>query len=273
MADDCETAKTCRICHGNETDEPNARLIRPCLCKGSQSYVHTSCLQTWRATSDVACKYCPVCKYEYRTIELPSLTLRSKYDWKMWLVSIIMFMNAIPTIGLIFSLFSKRTGLDVISLLYHLFDVSPIWRLDPNVGARSATTSFVLLKVSELEKYMSVVFSPQACDALFTGFTILGLCGLCKALHMYFQVTIRAMKRHHRGGAGEGWRASVRECVLAIFVTFCWNYYRQHAVLACMPLGCCFTMLDIFSCMKALQHPSARLLEVEEIPSSTPLST
>jgi hypothetical protein len=36
----------CRICLDNEGDD----LIAPCRCKGTQKYVHRSCLDNWRST-------------------------------------------------------------------------------------------------------------------------------------------------------------------------------------------------------------------------------
>lgn len=38
----------CRICHGLQSETPTKRLIRPCKCSGSQSYVHIECLNQWR---------------------------------------------------------------------------------------------------------------------------------------------------------------------------------------------------------------------------------
>ncbi|KAK5661482.1 hypothetical protein OQA88_11386 [Cercophora sp. LCS_1] len=43
-------------------------LISPCLCKGSQKYVHAGCLQEWRYTQPSTEQYwqCPTCKFKYR---------------------------------------------------------------------------------------------------------------------------------------------------------------------------------------------------------------
>ncbi|KAH7913030.1 hypothetical protein BJ138DRAFT_1059988 [Hygrophoropsis aurantiaca] len=63
-----EEEKQCRICFGDESDcKENGRLIRPCLCKGSLSYVHVGCLQKWRnsAVSQSAFYSCPQCQYRY----------------------------------------------------------------------------------------------------------------------------------------------------------------------------------------------------------------
>ncbi|KAI0082269.1 zf-C3HC4-domain-containing protein [Panus rudis PR-1116 ss-1] len=59
--------KQCRICLDGE-DPTLGRLIRPCLCRGSISYVHVKCLQKWRTTSASQSAFyrCPQCGYNYR---------------------------------------------------------------------------------------------------------------------------------------------------------------------------------------------------------------
>ncbi|RKF80779.1 putative ring finger domain protein [Golovinomyces cichoracearum] len=52
-------------------DPTSGRLIRPCLCKGSQRYVHEGCLQLWRYADPALLQRnnfwkCPTCKFEYR---------------------------------------------------------------------------------------------------------------------------------------------------------------------------------------------------------------
>lgn len=57
----------CRICFDSEETELN-RLFRPCLCRGTQAYVHEECLNQWRtAAHDHSAFYqCTTCKYQYR---------------------------------------------------------------------------------------------------------------------------------------------------------------------------------------------------------------
>jgi len=58
--------RQCRICLDG-ADVTLGRLIRPCLCKGSMSYVHIGCLKRWRDSSiDKNFFACPVCHYKYR---------------------------------------------------------------------------------------------------------------------------------------------------------------------------------------------------------------
>ncbi|KAJ3475960.1 hypothetical protein NLI96_g11486 [Meripilus lineatus] len=58
--------KQCRICLDGE-DPDLGRLIRPCLCKGSISYVHVKCLHRWRnaSASPSAFYSCQQCGYRY----------------------------------------------------------------------------------------------------------------------------------------------------------------------------------------------------------------
>jgi len=58
----------CRICLDGP-DPDLGRLIRPCLCSGTVSYVHVACLQRWRnisAANVSAFFVCPQCHYRYR---------------------------------------------------------------------------------------------------------------------------------------------------------------------------------------------------------------
>jgi len=63
--------KQCRIClDGTEVEVELGRLIRPCLCKGSMSYVHVKCLHRWRnsSISKTAFFSCPQCHYKYHFV-------------------------------------------------------------------------------------------------------------------------------------------------------------------------------------------------------------
>jgi predicted nucleic acid-binding Zn ribbon protein len=57
--------KKCRICF---EDEASSRFIAPCLCKGSQKWVHLNCLNQWRRTSanKTASSKCGTCNYDYK---------------------------------------------------------------------------------------------------------------------------------------------------------------------------------------------------------------
>ncbi|XP_019196854.1 PREDICTED: E3 ubiquitin-protein ligase MARCH8-like [Ipomoea nil] len=52
----------CRICLDIEGDD----LIAPCHCKGTQKYVHRSCLDNWRSTKEgFAFAHCTECKAKF----------------------------------------------------------------------------------------------------------------------------------------------------------------------------------------------------------------
>ncbi|KAI5856011.1 RING finger domain protein [Tricharina praecox] len=82
-ATDDDLLRKCRICFDTSAPpyEPSpelGRLFSPCVCRGSSRYVHTVCLQTWRATSRTASYTCPTCKYPYRL---------SRLNYASWLTS------------------------------------------------------------------------------------------------------------------------------------------------------------------------------------------
>ena len=58
-----EEIKECRVCLGSEKQES---LFSPCLCKGSQSYIHEECLVLMRNTNEKFFYQCPTCKYNYK---------------------------------------------------------------------------------------------------------------------------------------------------------------------------------------------------------------
>ncbi|XP_073846496.1 uncharacterized protein isoform X2 [Musca autumnalis] len=52
----------CRICHNCENPE---KLVSPCLCRGSLTYVHIHCLERWISMS--RCTSCELCQFQYNT--------------------------------------------------------------------------------------------------------------------------------------------------------------------------------------------------------------
>lgn len=59
--------KECRICFDSE-ETPENKLFRPCLCRGTQAFVHEECLNQWRLTTHNSSSFyaCPTCGYRYR---------------------------------------------------------------------------------------------------------------------------------------------------------------------------------------------------------------
>lgn len=63
------------MCFATEEDEPGAKWIKPCMCRGSARWVHVVCLQRWidekQANNPTVKVYCPQCNSEY-LIKYPS---------------------------------------------------------------------------------------------------------------------------------------------------------------------------------------------------------
>ena len=63
-------APACRTCFEKEKDGKRSRLINPCGCKGSESYIHVKCLNRWLRSEDKARskspQKCEVCQEDYR---------------------------------------------------------------------------------------------------------------------------------------------------------------------------------------------------------------
>jgi hypothetical protein len=79
----------CRICL-QITNEP---LISPCHCKGTLSFIHSSCLKSWLLTNDQIPSICELCKSPYQ-ISL-SYKLKCRLSAKIWipllLISLMVF--------------------------------------------------------------------------------------------------------------------------------------------------------------------------------------
>ena len=68
-AEEVASGASCRFCFEGVSEEGNAgQLIAPCLCTGSQEFVHVSCLRKWQRASQMAGRrtghetFCTVCK-------------------------------------------------------------------------------------------------------------------------------------------------------------------------------------------------------------------
>jgi hypothetical protein len=59
--------RQCRLCLVTGDTDDN-RLFSPCLCNGTQQYIHEECLEAWREKTANTSYYfeCPVCSYQYR---------------------------------------------------------------------------------------------------------------------------------------------------------------------------------------------------------------
>ncbi|KAA8535041.1 hypothetical protein F0562_030044 [Nyssa sinensis] len=56
----------CRICLECDGEEDYDELISPCMCKGTQQFVHRSCLDHWRSVKEgFAFSHCTTCKAQF----------------------------------------------------------------------------------------------------------------------------------------------------------------------------------------------------------------
>ncbi|MQM20349.1 hypothetical protein Taro_053367, partial [Colocasia esculenta] len=76
--EDIEAAPTacCRICLEYECD-PGDELISPCMCKGTQQFVHRSCLDHWRSEG-FAFSHCTTCKAQFHL----RVEFLEDYSWR-----------------------------------------------------------------------------------------------------------------------------------------------------------------------------------------------
>ena len=91
--------RICRICFEGESKDNE--LIHPCLCKGTQKYIHLKCLQEWRKinkNNPEKRDYCEICKYHYAIKEYDDfLKYKIQYDTvtNCLLFILIIFCSAI----------------------------------------------------------------------------------------------------------------------------------------------------------------------------------
>jgi hypothetical protein len=166
---------TCRFCLMTYSEDPSSPLIRPCLCTGTNAYIHVKCLQTWRQTSQQANNFCNVCLYRYR-IKRAKWAERLCTRRSVWVVTLCLLIgllicsgilvNYVSRLPLLKELLESRLGID--SVLYgvlqaldvnavcdpynyeqlkRIVDVSWVANTQPHLGAYGrAYGGFTLLK-------------------------------------------------------------------------------------------------------------------------------
>jgi hypothetical protein len=134
------TIKTCRIC----LEEDSYEYISPCLCKGTQKYIHVECLKKWRNINSHNIEKrdsCEICKFKFLFQQI-SLIDYTKYIVKynkyffiehllIWIATIIVItleqidgFFVIRTLGMgydsgILNLFKKENSY-LIHVLFYL---------------------------------------------------------------------------------------------------------------------------------------------------------
>ncbi|OVA00513.1 zinc finger protein [Macleaya cordata] len=81
---DANSAACCRICLEYD-GEPGEDLISPCMCKGTQQFVHRSCLDHWRSVKAIfillegfAFSHCTTCKAQFHL----RVEFLEDYSWR-----------------------------------------------------------------------------------------------------------------------------------------------------------------------------------------------
>ncbi|CAL9049721.1 unnamed protein product [Musa banksii] len=75
---DANSSACCRICLENDTF-PGDELISPCMCKGTQQFVHRSCLDHWRSVKEgFAFSHCTTCKARFHL----RVEFLEDYSWR-----------------------------------------------------------------------------------------------------------------------------------------------------------------------------------------------
>ncbi|XP_049392954.1 uncharacterized protein LOC125857413 isoform X2 [Solanum stenotomum] len=85
----------CRICLDNEGED----LIAPCHCKGTQKYVHRSCLDNWRSTKIVA--FLGILVYKFYGEELREMFGYREHPYGFYTMAVL----AIVLVGLLYGFF------------------------------------------------------------------------------------------------------------------------------------------------------------------------
>ncbi|CAB4302573.1 unnamed protein product [Prunus armeniaca] len=86
----------CRICLDTEEGED---LIAPCHCRGTQKYVHRSCLDNWRSTKIVA--FLGVMVYKFYGDELREMFGYEEHPYGFYTMAVL----AIVLVGLLYGFF------------------------------------------------------------------------------------------------------------------------------------------------------------------------
>lgn len=103
-------------------DAPDMKLYSPCLCKGSQAYVHVECLNLWRKTSAEAYSCCSVCKHKY-IIERSVLADLVSSPMVLKIVTALLFSAILMLVGLAVMKMSEFFEFNLMRRCVHWLDM------------------------------------------------------------------------------------------------------------------------------------------------------
>ncbi|XP_036354608.1 E3 ubiquitin-protein ligase MARCHF5-like [Octopus sinensis] len=84
VEEDEESALQCRICLQYEEEDVESVLISPCACKGTNKWVHQSCINTWidlKQDRNMDTVECSLCRHNYCIIYPKSEVMRQISHW------------------------------------------------------------------------------------------------------------------------------------------------------------------------------------------------
>lgn len=112
----------------SQSENQSQRLIRPCKCSGSVSFVHVQCLNQWRATSPNHSVQCSICQYKYqfqRTI-LASFLLSEQGMISLTIVMMIALFIVVGLSCVFVKDFVFKSKYDPISFFYQVIRYEPL---------------------------------------------------------------------------------------------------------------------------------------------------
>lgn len=103
------SAPCCRICLENDSDLLGDELISPCMCKGTQQFVHRSCLDHWRSVKEgFAFSHCTTCKAQFHLRVEPfedNNSWRRKVKFRLFVArDVLLVFFAVQTVSIYVSL-------------------------------------------------------------------------------------------------------------------------------------------------------------------------
>ncbi|VFQ92749.1 unnamed protein product [Cuscuta campestris] len=94
--------RICLECDGEDDDD----LISPCMCKGTQQFVHRACLDHWRSVKEgFAFSHCTTCKAQFhlRVVELEDNSWRN-IKFRLFVArDIFLVFLAVQSVCIVFS--------------------------------------------------------------------------------------------------------------------------------------------------------------------------
>ena len=108
-----ESEIICRICQLTK-EESNERLIKPCLCSGTISFVHVSCLNQWRRVSLHSFYQCNICHYSYN-IQRTFLSQLLLHKNTFYIIIIILFLIIFIIFGLLTLLINYSLQINLLN--------------------------------------------------------------------------------------------------------------------------------------------------------------